>query len=190
MTEANWALVGVTIALVLLTAWYATETHRTVKRMDREREETSRPVLTLQLIPWQPQLLKLRIQNVGNGPAVGVKGTIEAILKSGSASIPWSYPLLAASKYEEFGFPTPPGASNEERFRIDAIRLKVIEVRAKFVYKSVSGSQYELKDSIQIQQVTDDWLASRMMATQDHPERILPRIAKALEDLAKKSSNR
>lgn len=41
MTEANWALVGVTITLVLLTAWYATETHRTVKRMDREREETS-----------------------------------------------------------------------------------------------------------------------------------------------------
>ncbi len=72
MTEASWVLVGVTIVLVLLTAWYATETHRTVKRMDREREETSRPVLTLQLIPWQPQLLKLRIQNVGNGPAVGV----------------------------------------------------------------------------------------------------------------------
>ena len=60
MTEANWALVGVTIVLVLLTAWYATETYRTVKRMDRECEETSRLVLTLQLILWQPQLLKLR----------------------------------------------------------------------------------------------------------------------------------
>jgi len=60
MTEANWALVGVTIVLFVLTAWYAPETYRTVKRMDREREETSRLVLTLELILWQPQLLKLR----------------------------------------------------------------------------------------------------------------------------------
>jgi hypothetical protein len=118
-----------------------------------------------------------------------VKGTIEAILKSGSASIPWSYPLLAAGKYEEFGFPTPPGTSNEDRFRLDAIRSKVTEVRAKFAYKSVAGRQYELMDSIQIQDVTDDWIASRMMATNDHPERLLPRIAKALEDLVKKPSN-
>lgn len=190
MTEASWALVGVTIVLVAITAWYAMETHRTVKRMDQEREQLSRPVLTLQLIPWQPQLLKLRIQNVGNGPALGVKGVIDAVMKSGSISAPWSYPLLGTGKYEEFGFPMPAGTSNEERFRLDAIRAKVIEVRAEFTFRSVSGCQYELKDSMQIQQVTDDWLASRMMTTQDHPERILPRIARALEDLAKKSSNK
>jgi len=64
-------------------------------------------------------IVEAQDQNVGNGPAVGVKGTIEAMLKSGSASIPWSYPLLAAGKYEEFGFPTPPGASNEERFELE-----------------------------------------------------------------------
>lgn len=186
MTDATWALVGVTIVLVIVTAWYATENRRMVKRMDQEREELSRPVLTFQIIPWQPQLLKLRIQNVGNGPALQIKGTIESVRRSGSVNIPWSYPILAASKYEEFGFPTPSGASNEERFRLDEIRSNVIEIRAKFRYSSASGSQYELNDSIQIQQLTDDWSASRMMATQDHPERIMPRIAKALEDLAKK----
>ena len=190
MTEASWALVGVTIILVLLTAWYATETHRTVKRMDREREEMSCPILTLQLIPWQPKLLKIRIQNVGNGSAMSVKGVSETVMKSGSVSAPWSYPLLGSGKYEEFGFPMPPGASNKEHFGLDEIRSEVIEVRADFTYKSVSGCQYELKDSIQIQHVTDDWIASRMMTTQDHPERILPRIAKALEDLAKKSNNK
>lgn len=190
MTDATWALVGVTIILVIVTGWYATETRRTVKRMDQEREQLSRPFLTFQLIPWQPQLVKLRIQNVGNGPAFRVKGTIEAIRKSGSASIPWSYPLLAAEKYEEFGFPAPPEANNEERFRLDEIRSKVIEVRAKFTYSSASGSKYELNETVQVQQVTDDWLASKMMATQDHPERILPRIAKAIEDLARKSTIR
>jgi hypothetical protein len=158
-----------------------------VKRMDQEREQLSKPILTFQLIPWQPQMLKLRIQNVRNGPAFRVKGTIEAIHKSDSASIPWSYPLLTAGKYEEFGFPTPPNAENEERFSLDKIRERVIEVRAKFTYGSASGSEYELNDSIRVQEITYDWLVSKMMATQDHPERILPRIAKALEDLARKS---
>ena len=185
MTEVSWALVGVTSVLAILTGWYAIEMRRTVNRMDRAREEVSRPVLAFQVIPWQPQLLNLRIQNVGGGPAVGVKGTIEARLKPGSANIPWSYPLLGAGKYEDFGFPAPPDSGTEERFGLHAIRAKVIEVRADFVYKSVAGCEYELKDSIQIQQLTDDWLASRMMVTQDHPERMWPRIAKALEDLVR-----
>lgn len=33
--------------------------------------------------------------------------------------------------------------------------------------------------------MTDDWIASRMMATQDHPERLLPRLAEALEGIEK-----
>jgi len=190
MIDANWVLAGVTFILVLLTGWYATEMRRTVKRMDRQLEEMSRPYLTFQLVPWQPQLLKLRVQNVGNGPAMHIAGTIESVMDSGSTSVHWGYPMLAAGKYEEFGFPVPSGSSNDERFRLDSIKAKINEVRAEFVYNSASGCQYELKDTIQVKQVTEDWASSRMMATQDHPERILPRIAKALEDLAKNLPSR
>ena len=183
----TWSLVGVTIVLVILTGWYAVENHRMVKRMDRQREEISRPVLTLQLIPWQPKLLKIRIQNVGNGAAVGINGVIESVRKSELVSTPWSYPLLANGKYEEFGFPVPPSASDEERHGLDEIRSEVIEVKAEIVYESVYGHKYEMKDSIDIKQVTDHWIYSRMMVTQDHPDRILPRIAKALDKLAEKN---
>jgi hypothetical protein len=62
----------------------------------------------------------------------------------------------------------------------------VIKVRARFSYESVSGCKYAMEDDIEVQQITNDWVASRMMATQDHPERLLPRIATALEELPKK----
>ena len=145
----------------------------------------SRPVLTLQLIPWEATLIKLRIQNVGNGAASGVKGEMEAVTKAGLLSVPWSFPLLASGKYEEFGFPIPPDGKSDDRFRLDSVRERIPEVRAHFSYRSTYGTEYELEDSIDIREVTDDWLASRMMATQDHPDRLLPRIAKALESLAK-----
>lgn len=188
MNEATWALVGVTLVLALLTGWYAVEMHRTVKRMDRAREETYRPILTLQLVPWIASLVKIRIQNVGNGAASNIKGTIESILNTGTASIPWSYPLLASGKYEEFGFPMPSDAKPDERFRIETIRTKVIEVKAKFTYNSIFGNAYVLEDSIQVREVTETWIASRILATEDHPDRLLPRIAKALDELVKNTS--
>lgn len=186
MEGTSWALVSITAVLVIITGWYATEMRRTVRRMDREYEGRFRPILTFQLIPWRPNLLKLRIQNVGYGPAVDIKGTIESIIHSGSASFSWSYPLLVAGKYEEFGFPMPDDASKEARFNLDAIRHNVKEVRAQLTYNSISGKQYELQDSIQIGEITNSWAKSRMMVTQDHPERIIQRIAEALETIARK----
>jgi len=185
MTVATWALVVVTFLLAVGAAWYALETRRIVRRMDLEREDRVRPLLGFQLIAWGPNLLKLRIQNLGSGPALEVKGYIQAISASGNVSFPWSYPLLAPGKYEEFGFPVPPGATSEDRFRLDTIRARVDTVRAQFSYKSVRGREYSLDDAISVAEVTADWISSRMLATEDHPERLVPRIAKALEGIEK-----
>ena len=185
MTEATWALVGVTFLLALVAGWYAFETRRIVRRMDAEREDRIRPLLGFALIPWQPTLIRLRIQNLGYGPALDVKGHIEAISASGNLSFPWSYPLLAPTKYEDFGFPAPPGAASDDRFRLDIVRMRVETVRAEFSYKSVSGCEYRLSDAIPVTEVTEDWISSRMMATEDHPDRLVPRIAKALEGIEK-----
>jgi hypothetical protein len=186
MNAGNWIQVAVTIILVGITVWYAWETRRIVKNMERDREELHRPLLTFQLISWQPRLLKLRIQNVGSGVAVQVEGEIKSILKDGAASIPWSYPLLAGGNFEEFGFPMPPGASHNDAFGLDSIKDKIVEVRAQFKYKSTNGKSYELNTSIHIQKITEDWLASKMLVTQDHPDRIMPRIAKTLEKIEEK----
>jgi hypothetical protein len=121
MNEAAWALVGVTFILAVLTGWYAFEAHR-------ERVERNRLILTFQLIPWEPGIVKLRIQNAGNSAASNIKGTIESMLYTGTASISWSYTVLASGKYEEFGFPMPADAKTEEHF------LKQLEKAVDFSF--------------------------------------------------------
>ena len=187
LTLATWVLAVVTTVLAILTGWYAYSTHRIVRRMDREREEKSRPSLTFQLIPWEANMLKLRMQNLGPGPALKLKGTIETVLKNGSsASVNWSYPLLASEKYEEFGIPMPGDAGNTSAHEFNKIRQNVASARARFSYQSSSGRQYCLDETIDMASITEDWVTSRMMATEDHPDRVLPRIARALEKLVRR----
>lgn len=185
MTEATWGLVAGTFILAIGAAWYAIETRRIVDRMDKEREARDRPMLAFQLVPWGPKTLKLRIQNVGLGAAFGIEGSIEAFTGQMSVTSPWSYPLLPPGKYEEFGFPAEPDATPDERFNLDKIRQLFDGVRAQFTYTSASGNVFGLDETIAVRDITDDWIASRMMTTQDHPDRLLPRIAKALDEIAK-----
>lgn len=191
MNEVNWALVGVTFLLAILTGWYAIEMRRSIGRMDREHKERMRPILTFQLIPWAPGVVKLRIQNTGDGPARSVAGKIEStFIGSGSEAINWSYPLLSPNKYEEFHVPLPTGMERAEGFDMTTVRSKVSQVKAVFNYESILGHPYKLEDSIDIQRITQDWLDSKMLVTRDHPDRLLPRIARALEDLARKVDNK
>ena len=186
MTAETVPIVVLTGLLVLVTLWYATETRRMVSRLDRQQETVTRPVLTFQLIPWHAKVLKLRIENVGAGPAFDVQGTVEAFTSDGPDTFPWSYPLLGSGRYEEFGIPAPANASSQERFNLDAIRARVSALRAAFTYRSAAHRPYTLDTTINVTNVTQDWVDSQMMATEDHPDRLLPRIAKALEDIAKK----
>jgi len=95
MTEATWGLVGATFLLAIITSLMLWLNHRIIVRMDIQREESIRPVLTLQLIPMQARNVKLRIQNLGSGPALDVEVNIwgENFVESGSA-FDWSYPVL------------------------------------------------------------------------------------------------
>lgn len=184
MTAATWSIVGVTFVLAVTAAWYAWETRRVVDRMDKEREARERPVLALHLVPWGPMSVKLRIQNVGMGPAFNISGAIEGWSGEQLLGLPWSYPLLPPDKYEEFGFPAEADSDAGSRFRMDEVRQRFENIQANFSYKSASGHEYVLHDTIAVRDITEDWLKSRMLATQDHPERLAPRMAKALDDIA------
>ncbi len=184
MTEATWALVAASGLLSVFAGWYAYETHRVIHRMDLERENQSRSWLAFQVVPWRASLLKIRVENLGPGPAVEIDGKVEAVWDNGNYSFPWSYALLAPGKYEEFPFPGPSDTPRAARFRLENIRAHVKEVRATLNWRSASGHDYSLDKRIAIGQLTEDWVSSEMLATEDHPERLVPRIAKALEDIA------
>lgn len=185
MSISEVVLIAVTFVLVCITGWYAWETRLIVKNMERDREAMHRPFLSFQVISWDAATLKLRIQNVGGGPAFGIEGKIESRTKDGVDSFLWTYPFLGANKYEEFGFPAPEGSKAEDRFRFEKISESIFDVRAIFKYSASSGRVYELNDSIPIAKVTKDWVDSKMLVTADHPDRIMPRIAKTMEEIQK-----
>jgi hypothetical protein len=151
--------------------------------MDKEREARERPVLAFHLVPWAPTLVKLRIQNVGLGPAFAISGAIEGESEGKLFSSPLIYSLLAPGKYEEFGFPAVDGDA-EGRFRTDKVRDRFESIRARFTYEAATGKNYKLDYIINVRDVTDSWVKARLMATEDHPERLMPRIAKALDKIA------
>jgi hypothetical protein len=185
MSAGVWVQAIATVILVIITGLYVRETRQMVKNMEREREEMRLPILTFQLISWAPTLLKLRIQNVGSGVAKNIEGAIESRVKSGgSARFSWSCPLLCVGQYEEFGVPMPEGTEKGDWFTLKVIHQRIIDVKAKFKYKSTRGVEYELDETIPIEKVTDDWVKSGMLVSEDRPERIMPRIARALEVIA------
>ncbi len=182
---ASWALVVATIPLVFIGAWYAWETHQVVERMDRERIARDRPLLGFEVVPWVARHAKVRIRNLGPGAAFSISG--EVLGHAGGrpvASFPWSYPVLAPGQYEEFGFPIDDDENESARFDLDYARGKFEKLTAEFVYRSGGGDQYELNDAIDIVGLSEDWFDSRMLATEDHPDRLGPRMARALDEIA------
>jgi len=154
-----------------------------VRGMNQEREEMHRPLLTLQLVPWTGNLVKLRIQNVGGGPAFNVHGEIHSETKDGIITIPWSYEVLGVDKYEEFGVPT---SKEKHEFEFNLIReAGVRRVRANLKCKSAANVEYITERVINVEELTGDWVASHMLVTEDNPDRLMPRIARAIENLKK-----
>ena len=92
--------IGLTVVLILITGWYAYETRRIVNRADQEREALTRPVLVFTLIPWTANNVKLRVENVGVGPALGITGTIGSVVDGNDLTVSWQYPCLASGKFE------------------------------------------------------------------------------------------
>jgi hypothetical protein len=171
-----------TLALAAIGGWYAWETHRVVERMDWDREARERPILTFELVPWQARLAKLRIRNVGAGIALGISGEMAGVSTHTRVPVAWSYPALAPGGYEEFGFPTA-DEGDTARFSLDEARGRFVKLEATFDYRAASGLSYKMHEEIDIAAVTDDWFKSRMLATEDHPQRLGPRLARTLEQI-------
>jgi hypothetical protein len=71
---ATMALVVVTGGLVVVTAFYAKQTKRTVEEMKRGNETQFLPFLIVDLDPTMigPGMVRFIIENIGRGPALGL----------------------------------------------------------------------------------------------------------------------
>lgn len=98
---SNWVLVGVTFALVLITAGYAWQTRNMAHAASLQAEESLRPLVTVRVVTRYSGShveFQLRIANDGRSPALGVKFTIdpEVTIKHGRERQLSAFPLLAS----------------------------------------------------------------------------------------------
>lgn len=76
MTPTEW----LTLALVLITAYYAWQTRKTVKAMNETNEANNRPVVSVVVTNDSPQgvtIINLDIRNSGNGLARNIRFSVE-----------------------------------------------------------------------------------------------------------------
>lgn len=88
------ALVTANIVLVLITAWYAWQTHQTVVEMRESRRAVVRPHLRLDLRTIGGSAIA-KVENVGSGPALDAKATV-ALLQGADVieQLEWATPVL------------------------------------------------------------------------------------------------
>ena len=189
MSVGVWVQAIATVLLVIVTGLYVRETRQMVRSMEREREEMHRPILIFEMMySWSSMELVIRIQNAGSGAAVDVEGTIESRLKAGGPVLfRWSCKLLSAGGYRELSIPMPEGTGKEDRFRVERIQERVVDVRARLKYKSAMGIDYKLDDTKTIEKVTkliDEGKMSQEVVHEEDPGQVMSRIARALEEIA------
>lgn len=189
MSAGVWVQAIATVILVIMTGLYVRESRQMVKNMEREREEMHRPILIFQMLYWWASMeLVLRIQNVGSGAAVDVEGTIESRLKAGGPVLfRWGRKLLCAGQYQDLSIPMTKATRKEDRLSVERIQESVVDVRTKLKYKSTIGVEYELDDTKAIEKVTkimDEAGMSQELVHGDDTERVMSRIAGALEEIA------
>lgn len=107
MNPTEWltlALVVATFALVVITAYYAIQTRRTVVEMRAAREAQVAPRLVPTIAMLGPTFVAFRVLNAGPGPALDVD--CELALAPDGPKWRWTWPILSSGAHQDF---TPQG---------------------------------------------------------------------------------
>jgi|GEM_PF-1893432 len=180
---SNLILGAVTIAYVILT-W------RMVTEMRRARESESEPQLISTLVPLGAMRVKLRIQNVGLGPALQIAAQIQLQPESGEAAI-WQQPALISGAFQDFLIPDK-WTDQVPSFQQVAARYQKLIIRLE--WSNVFGCKRHVTHEIDLQQLEHGWFSRYRLVQPDDLAEQLEAIRKELQgirdELAKPNDER
>lgn len=148
-----------TLALVLITAYYAWQTHQTVKEMRAARAAAETPHLALTVEnnrAGDPGAPVFGIKNLGPGPAVHV--ALELGNDPGDERWSFSVPLIEAGRRL---VSTPPALTNVNISKYP----QPCTLWARGEYRSVSGTVRRIDESLNLREA---FCAISRTAAQDH----------------------
>jgi len=172
---ANIILAVLTGVLVIVTAYYAYQTHLTVEEMKAGRSAHVFPHLVPAMKMFGGGGGVLRVTNAGPGPALDVN--IRIALEPGGQERPWHAPVVAPGEHHEF-IPDPDGPNG--LMDLDALTAKYSTYRLRGTYKDALGTAHTVDESFDIREFWETTKAVEHLMPEDH----VRDIAKALKKLA------
>lgn len=127
------------VALVVITAYHAIQTSKTVGETQKARRTEILPRLKLTIVPSGPNHILMRIVNIGKGAArdINVKYWLKDLKKYKRS---WNVPFLMPNKYLEFPIPT---GKDSYKTSLDFFTKESRKLRMKVVYSDILGFKRE-----------------------------------------------
>jgi hypothetical protein len=163
------------LLLVIITAIYVFLTWRMVSEMRQAREAENEPQLVSSLIPLGAMLLKLRISNVGRGPALNIKAVIRLESSKDHEEVIWSHPLLLSNGHEDFRLP----GDNKNNY-LDKLASSYDKLIVELQWQNSFQRRQDSKYVIDLKQQLDGWTNAKFLV---HPDDISVQLGKIKDEL-------
>jgi len=174
-------LITPNIVLVFITGVYVFLTWQLVKETRQAREAERKAYIAVFPVPMGQAHAKVRIQNLGRGPALDIHATLELVGSSKEENT-WDWPVLQPNEYEDFLIPT----SNEQR----SLTLRelaemyedlVVDIR----WRSSFGKNEKSIFTFTLQNIVDGWYYSGRLIPTPSMDSSLHQIEKHLKKISR-----
>jgi hypothetical protein len=175
-----------TLALVVVTIYYAWQTRQTVAELRRARSASVLPRITVSIRTLSAGVGWVKLSNVGPGAALDVDARMTLI--PNGWEIPWRAHVVAPGEYHEF-IPTPADDPNAQLGYLDRLIERFDHIHLVATYKDALGGSYTTDESIEIRDWWRGVVAAHSLVVHDPQQdqaSELEKIRKVLEGIARK----
>ena len=185
--EPAYLLTFITISLVLVTAYYAIQTRKTVKILEYSAKLSIKPIVKFYVVNFFSEHLDLEIRNLGNGPALKLK-TSYVVRSVSNSKKEWSTEIFAPKEKERFLIriegkvqSSPSYFKNHET---------IIDTRIE--YEDMEGEKYDFTDTINVTEQVEHDSDDRILKEgngYDKISRMLEKIAQNISYINKENQD-
>jgi hypothetical protein len=175
----SWAIVGLTLALVVVTGLYQRDTHRMVEemRLARGAQLMPRVVVTARSLGGGNSFW--RIGNIGPGPALNVD--VELTPEPGGVPRRWTSPVLVPGETHDFLPRATPEDTGQELMQLDQSTARFARLRLSGKCRSVLGEVRQIEELFDIR----EWWVALKAADNLVPHDWAEESARSLKDISK-----
>jgi hypothetical protein len=173
-----------TLALVVITAYYAWQNRRMANEMRTARAVAVLPKVVPSIKIAAPDIAWIRVSNVGPGPALEVNASIT--LEPGGWKVEWLAHVVAPAETHDF-IPKRPGPGSTDIIRLTALTEEFSHVRLQGSCRDGLGGAHRIDERIEIREWWRKLQAANHLRDRDelHELRVeVEKLRKAMERVA------